>query len=50
MNNLYEADFIKKFPFANLINACLSFTGFVVSDTYLNYVGMELRIWNRQFH
>lgn len=48
MNNLYEAEFI--FPLANLISTFLSFTSFEVSDAYFNYVGMELRIWNRQYH
>lgn len=28
----------------------LSFTSFEVFDAYFNYVGIELRIWNGQFH
>jgi hypothetical protein len=50
MINLYEAEFIKNFPFANLINMFLSFIGFEVFDAYFNFVGMDLRIWNCQFH
>jgi hypothetical protein len=34
-----------------LIRTFLSFTGFKeVSDANFNYVGMDLRIWNGQFH